>query len=83
MVPQLENYIQNEEAKTNDNAPLTRKEVVRSLINTTTNDHLRFQGVNLRGADLYKLDLRYINFKVLFTNNLLDFFVIFVYKKCP
>ncbi|XP_077284375.1 BTB/POZ domain-containing protein KCTD9 [Arctopsyche grandis] len=63
MVPQLETYIQNELAKTKDNAPLTRKEVVRVLIGTTTNDDLRFQGVNLEGADLYKLDLRNINFK--------------------
>lgn len=44
-------------------APLTRKDVVKAIIQTSTNTRLRFQGVNLTGADLSKLDLSNINFK--------------------
>lgn len=64
MVPQLERYIQIEVSKTIDNAPLTRQEVIKALVSTSTNEDLRFQGVNLMGADLNRLDLRNINFKV-------------------
>lgn len=45
-------------------APLTRRDVVKAIIQTSNESVLRFQGVNLAGADLSKLDLRYINFKV-------------------
>lgn len=38
--------------------PLTRRDVVAALIGTSTTSELRFQGVNLEGADLSKLDLR-------------------------
>ncbi|OTF75418.1 BTB/POZ domain-containing protein KCTD9-like protein [Euroglyphus maynei] len=44
-------------------APLTRKDVVKAIIHTSTNTRLRFQGVNLTGADLSRLDLSNINFK--------------------
>lgn len=44
-------------------SPLTRREVVHAIITTPTNVELRFQGVNLCGADLSKLDLRHVNFK--------------------
>ena len=47
-----------------DHAPLTRREVVRALLSTPSEASLRFQGVNFAGADLSKLDLRNINFKV-------------------
>lgn len=44
--------------------PLTRQDVIRAIISTSayTTD-LRFQGCNLAGANLSKLDLRHINFK--------------------
>ncbi|XP_037091287.1 BTB/POZ domain-containing protein KCTD9-like [Pollicipes pollicipes] len=45
-------------------APLSRREVVRALLVTPSQASLRFQGVNFTGADLSKLDLRNINFKV-------------------
>lgn len=46
-----------------DEAPLTRRDVVTALIQTSNASVLRFQGINLAGADLSKLDLRHINFK--------------------
>ena len=46
-----------------DSSPLTRREVVEALMRTPCNRELRFQGVNLQGADLSRLDLRHINFK--------------------
>lgn len=62
-VPVLEALITSRE-ETQDLEPLTRQHVVEALITTHHRDELRFQGVNLRGADLSKLDLRNINFKV-------------------
>lgn len=56
--------------------PLKRRHVVEALITTHYRDELRFQGVSLRGADLSKLDLRNINFKV---GNGGD---VFGYKRC-
>ena len=44
--------------------PLGRRDVVDALVRTSPATELRFQGVNLLGADLSKLDLRNINFKV-------------------
>lgn len=44
--------------------PLTRRDVINSILQTPHTSELRFQGVNLAGADLSKLDLRNINFKV-------------------
>lgn len=46
-----------------DEAPLSRRDVINSLIVTPNKESLRFQGVNLNGADLSYLDLRNINFK--------------------
>jgi len=46
-----------------DEAPLSRCQVVKALIRTSNEQLLRFQGVNLSGADLSYLDLRNINFK--------------------
>ncbi len=47
-----------------DYTALTRREVVNVLLTTPCKRELRFQGVNLAGADLSKLDLRHINFKL-------------------
>lgn len=46
-----------------EEAPLTRRDVVTAIIQTSNVSVLRFQGINLAGADLSKLDLRHINFK--------------------
>lgn len=43
----------------------TRKDVLKAIMSTPTTSELRFQGVNFVGADLSKLDLRNINFKVI------------------
>ncbi|KAG7166864.1 BTB/POZ domain-containing protein KCTD9-like [Homarus americanus] len=61
-VPVLEALITSRE-ETQELEPLTRRHVVEALITTHHRDELRFQGINLRGADLSKLDLRNINFK--------------------
>ena len=45
-------------------ASLTRRDVLKASMTTPVNAELRFQGVNLAGSDLSKLDLRNINFKV-------------------
>ncbi|KAL0117193.1 hypothetical protein PUN28_010201 [Cardiocondyla obscurior] len=42
---------------------LTRKDVLKAIMSTSTNAELRFQGVDFVKADLSKLDLRNINFK--------------------
>lgn len=47
-----------------DHVALNRPDVVKALIRTSHLTEIRFQGVNLAGADLRKLDLRNINFKV-------------------
>lgn len=47
-----------------DNVALNRRDVVKALIRTSHITEIRFQGVNLADADLRKLDLRNINFKV-------------------
>ncbi len=43
--------------------PLSRGDVVSATLATPTERELRFQGVNMEGADLSRLDLRHINFK--------------------
>lgn len=63
LVPQLEAMIQSAQ-RSRDNVPLTRRDVINALIVTPLNAELRFQGVNLAGSDLSRLDLRFINFKV-------------------
>ncbi|XP_051525896.1 BTB/POZ domain-containing protein KCTD9-like [Myxocyprinus asiaticus] len=51
-----------------DHSPLSRREFVRFFLATPTKSELRCQiediGLNLIGADLSRLDLRYINFKM-------------------
>lgn len=62
LIPVLEQIIKDKKV-CNDDVPLCRRDVVDVLIRTPLKAELRFQGVNLCGADLTKLDLRYINFK--------------------
>ncbi|KAK7070260.1 BTB/POZ domain-containing protein kctd9 [Halocaridina rubra] len=61
-IPILEELISSRDHK-QELEPLTRRDVVEALLRTHHKDELRFQGVNLQGADLSKLDLRNINFK--------------------
>lgn len=63
VVKLLEDQV-SEERKEAMSASLTRDEVLRAILSTSVNTELRFQGVNLDGADLQRLDLRNINFKV-------------------
>ena len=60
----LEEMAKEEERKEKDTVSLTRRDVLRAIMSTPTSAELRFQGVNLVGADLSRLDLRNINFKV-------------------
>lgn len=64
LVPQLELLADDEQSKKKQQ-PLTRSDVIKALVRTSPTTELRFQGVNLAEADLSKLDLRCINFKVL------------------
>ncbi|KAL0860947.1 hypothetical protein ABMA27_009479 [Loxostege sticticalis] len=63
MIPYLNQLIWEAKSSSGNNQALTRMDVVRSIIMTHINSELRFQGVNLAGADLNRLDLRNINFK--------------------
>jgi len=63
IVPLLEVMTKEQLSKKKDR-PLNRDEVINALLRTSPTTELRFQGVNLAGADLSKLDLRSINFKV-------------------
>lgn len=63
IIPILENIIQKSK-RCRDLVPLSKRDVINALISTPFTSELRFQGVNLSGADLSKLDLRFINFKV-------------------
>lgn len=68
IVPALETIIDKDKLN-RDTVPLSKRDVINALIMTPYSTELRFQGVNLSGADLSKLDLRFINFKVrLFCN---------------
>ncbi|XP_023298429.2 BTB/POZ domain-containing protein KCTD9 [Lucilia cuprina] len=62
LVSQLEPQI-IQQNQSMDNIPLTRRDVIKALIQTSHITEIRFQGVNLAGADLRKLDFRNINFK--------------------
>ncbi|PVD24591.1 hypothetical protein C0Q70_15075 [Pomacea canaliculata] len=62
LIEQLEELIEKEQPP-DDTTPITRRELVMALMVTPTNKELRCQGVNFTGANLSKLDLRYINFK--------------------
>ena len=63
ILPLLEVMTKEQQSRKKDR-PLTRNEVIHALVRTSHSTELRFQGVNLTGADLSKLDLRNINFKV-------------------
>lgn len=64
LVLQLEQMVDEEEERQRiQETSLSRRDVVAALIRTTCTSELRFQGVDLSGADLSKLDLRHINFK--------------------
>lgn len=62
IIPQLERTV-NQKVVDRDQMSLTRRDIVDTLIRSPYTAELRFQGVNLAGADLSRLDLRYINFK--------------------
>ncbi|XP_015585422.1 BTB/POZ domain-containing protein KCTD9 isoform X2 [Cephus cinctus] len=59
----LETMVSRQGTRDKGMAPLTRRDVLKAILSTSTNSELRFQGVNLAGADLSRLDLRNINFK--------------------
>lgn len=61
LIPQLEDAVKRQYTSTD--APLTRRDVVTAIIQTCNLSELRFQGINLSGADLRRLDLRKVNFK--------------------
>ncbi|GAB0094168.1 BTB/POZ domain-containing protein KCTD9 [Sergentomyia squamirostris] len=61
LIPQLEDTVRRNTV-TSD-MPLTRRDVVTAIIQTCNLSELRFQGINLAGADLRRLDLRKVNFK--------------------
>ncbi|KAI8423130.1 hypothetical protein MSG28_014210 [Choristoneura fumiferana] len=63
MTPHLNQLIEKSESQRSSSQALNRMDVVKALIRTPIASELRFQGVNLAGADLNKLDLRNINFK--------------------
>lgn len=54
-----------DEQQKNGLVSLTRKDVLKAIMSTPVTSELRFQGVDFVGADLSKLDLRNINFKVI------------------
>uniref|UniRef100_T1JJI6 KHA domain-containing protein n=1 Tax=Strigamia maritima TaxID=126957 RepID=T1JJI6_STRMM len=62
LISLLEEIVQ-EKNSTPDCLPLSRRDVINALVSTSHSSELRFQGVNLTGADLSRLDLRNINFK--------------------
>ncbi|KAG9353991.1 hypothetical protein AGOR_G00011230 [Albula goreensis] len=63
LAEQLEGLVRNSQPP-DDHSPISRKEFVRFLLATPTKAELRCQGLNFSGADLSRLDLRYINFKM-------------------
>lgn len=63
IIPELERISQQGDSDPGDCLPLTRQDVIRILTRTSHLSELRFQGVDLSGADLSRLDLRHINFK--------------------
>ncbi|CRL08188.1 CLUMA_CG020834, isoform A [Clunio marinus] len=63
MIVRLQQLADRSNHGIDDNAPLTRQDVVRALTQTSYKCELRFQGVNMKNANLSRLDLRNINFK--------------------
>lgn len=78
LVPRLEALAAAAPPAGGEPAPLGRQQVVQALLVTPSEAQLRFQGVNFAGADLSKLDLRNINFKVV-----ADASVCLVLRCCP
>lgn len=64
----LEEMAVEEQKRKMETSSLTRRDVLKSIMSTPISSELRFQGVNLVGADLSRLDLRNINFKVNYLN---------------
>lgn len=64
LVSTLENMVTEESKRCNGTEALNRRDVLKAIMSTPATSELRFQGVNLAGADLSRLDLRNINFKV-------------------
>lgn len=60
----LTTMVEKEDLQKDGLISLTRKDVLKAIMSTPTTAELRFQGVDFVGADLSKLDLRNINFKV-------------------
>ena len=65
LVKELEEIVVKDNSVSEDE-PLKRSDVIKSLMICEPSQELRFQAFNLMGADLSKLDLRKINFKVFF-----------------
>lgn len=63
LIQELQSIVDKEKNTETVDLALTRQDVVKALIQANTCSELRFQGVNLAGADLRRLDLRRINFK--------------------
>lgn len=75
LTSQLESQLDITQNVSIDHIPLTRRDVIKALIQTSYISEIRFQGVNLAGADLRKLDFRNINFKVNFQNKYLCMYI--------
>ncbi|CAG0904818.1 unnamed protein product [Cyprideis torosa] len=76
VIPQLEALVERRRLASVPDPPLTRPQVISALIRTASNAELRFQGVNLTGADLSKLDLRFINLKLFLISPCVNFFLL-------
>lgn len=63
LIQELQSIVDKEKNTETVDLALTRQDVVKALIQANTCSELRFQGVNLAGADLRRLDMRRINFK--------------------
>ncbi|XP_072025798.1 BTB/POZ domain-containing protein KCTD9-like [Amphiura filiformis] len=63
IIKQLEEMVKSKEPPS-DHSAITRREFVKLLKGVAVNGELRCQGMNFAGADLSKLDLRFINFKM-------------------
>ncbi|XP_043267878.1 BTB/POZ domain-containing protein KCTD9 isoform X2 [Venturia canescens] len=63
VIATLEEMVADNEKKGKGTVAITRRDVLKAIMSTPATSELRFQGVNLIGADLSRLDLRNINFK--------------------
>ena len=55
--------IREEQQKLLKNPPMSRRDIMNVLMHSKNETYLRFQSINLQGADLSRLDLSWINFK--------------------